>query len=206
VLIFCCQVRDYVPNWTGVGHKLPCEQCHWNATSVPWTRLTTNRVDWVKALRPIRRKIGNFADVLPNRSLGLVLKKNCVYRRKTSYAEHSGLHYNRRTRNLNKYNSLLQMDPRDGLPHLHRGVHRGKRPVRSTGQARRSYVDRRKYCQLRPTTVASLSHWAATLAELSWRHVATINGSGESFWVHGTNFQNEVPPFLEIPKFLYNIV
>jgi len=109
-------------------------------------------------------------------------------------------------KNLNKYNSLFQMDPRDGLPHLHRGVHRGKRPVRSTGQARRSYVDRRKYCQLRPTTVASLSHWAATLAELSWRHVATIDGSGESFWVYGTNFQNKVPPFLEIPKFLYNIV
>jgi len=32
-------------------------------------------IDGVKVLRPTRRKIGHFWDVLPSQSLGLVLKK-----------------------------------------------------------------------------------------------------------------------------------
>ena len=33
----------------------------------------------------------------------------------------------------------------------HRAIHRGKRSLRETGLARRSNVDRRKYCQLSST-------------------------------------------------------
>jgi len=42
---------------------------------------------------------------------------------------------------------LSQKDPRDALPHLQRAVHGGGM-FSATGQARRSSVDLRKYCQL----------------------------------------------------------
>jgi len=63
---------------------------------------------------------------------------------------------------------LSQMDPRDELLDARRAAQIVRCSVWLTGQGCWSNVDRRKYCQLvRPTTVVSISHWAATFVEVS---------------------------------------
>jgi len=55
------------------------------------TFLAVYKIDRVKVIRPTQHKIGNFRDVLPSQSLGIVLKKLNVTQWKQTTQEQNSL-------------------------------------------------------------------------------------------------------------------
>jgi len=89
-------------------------------------------------------------------NISYVYSRNCCLRRLITEGPYDSTRSQLKSCQLlynctNKY-QLLQMDPRDALPHSHRAVR--------TAQRRRLNVDRRQYCQLSSSdnSRATLSH------------------------------------------------
>jgi len=81
--------RSVKPFFHSSQHRVPIilHNMHQNAINVPWVTIPT---DWVKALHPTWYKIGNFGDVLPSQSLGIVLKKlNLTQQKQTMQEQYS---------------------------------------------------------------------------------------------------------------------